>query len=632
MKFFFASILWLLLAGFFTGINAQTNTRLGIDALPAGVGTHNTALGYFSLNRNTTGRNNTATGSLSLRFNTTGTSNTATGVYALYFNTTGIWNTANGVQALYANTTGNYNTGSGVYALFSNSSGNFNTATGLSALYANTTGAENTATGVQTLFSNTSGVWNTATGVNVLYANTTGHSNTGHGRQALFSNTTGVFNTATGVNALFANTTGAENTATGVFALFSNTSGVWNTANGFNALYSNTTGNANTGHGRQALFSNTTGILNTANGLQALYSNTIGNFNTGNGFNALYSNTEGYGNTATGVSALASNTTGFGNTAIGFAAGNYSEPNSNFSNATFLGAQTGVNAAGLTNITAVGFTAINTASNQLMLGNTSVTSVRAAGSFVVYSDGRFKNSIKEDVPGLNFINKLRPVTYHYGIQGLNKHIQPATTKAGMPANDQSQQQETQEQKQIEEAIKSKEKKVYTGFIAQEVEQAAKKLNYDFSGVHVPENEKDVYGLSYSEFVVPLVKAVQELSKQNEDLQKQIDELKSLILSKPNSNSTVTGANPEHMDANLEQNIPNPATNSTRINYTLPQKYTSAQIIFTDMTGKTLKQIKISGTGKGTLDVDLAFMAAGIYHYSFIIDGRLIATKKMLLDN
>jgi hypothetical protein len=284
-----------------------------------------------------------------------------------------------------------------------------------------------------------------------------------------------------------------------------------------------------------------------------------------------------------------------------------------------------------------------------MLGNTSVNSVRAAGNIVIVSDGRFKNSIKEDVPGLNFINKLRPVSYHYGVQDLNKHLQPATTKAGMPANGQSQMQETPEQKQIAEAaIKSKEKKVYTGFIAQEVEQAAKDLKYDFSGVHVPENEKGVYGLSYSEFVVPLVKAVQELSKQNEelqkqsedfqkqneDLQKQIDELKALILSQPNNhstNSTVIGANPEHMAANLEQNIPNPSTNSTRIDYTLPQKYTTAQIIFTDMTGKTLKQVNISGTGKGTLNVDLAFMAAGIYNYSLVIDGRLIGTKKMLLD-
>ena len=57
----------------------------------------------------------------------------------------------------------------------------------------------------------------------------------------------------------------------------------------------------------------------------------------------------------------------------------------------------------------------------------------------------------------------------------------------------------------------------TGFIAQEVERAAQKLGYEFSGVDAPKNENDHYGLRYAEFTVPLVKAVQELSQQNEAL-------------------------------------------------------------------------------------------------------------------
>jgi len=66
----------------------------------------------------------------------------------------------------------------------------------------------------------------------------------------------------------------------------------------------------------------------------------------------------------------------------------------------------------------------------------------------------------------------------------------------------------------------------TGFIAQEVEKVAKELGFDFSGVDIPENEDDYYGLRYAQFVVPLVKAVQEqqqmitqLQKENAELQK-----------------------------------------------------------------------------------------------------------------
>jgi hypothetical protein len=68
--------------------------------------------------------------------------------------------------------------------------------------------------------------------------------------------------------------------------------------------------------------------------------------------------------------------------------------------------------------------------------------------------------------------------------------------------------------------------VTTGFLAQEVEAAAKSIGFDFSGVDSPKNENDMYGLRYAEFVVPLVKAVQELNSQNEAQQITIENLKA----------------------------------------------------------------------------------------------------------
>jgi hypothetical protein len=65
---------------------------------------------------------------------------------------------------------------------------------------------------------------------------------------------------------------------------------------------------------------------------------------------------------------------------------------------------------------------------------------------------------------------------------------------------------------------------YSGFIAQEVEAAARSVGYEFSGVDAPKNEKDLYGLRYAEFVVPLTKAVQELVQEVEELKIQIAQL------------------------------------------------------------------------------------------------------------
>jgi hypothetical protein len=109
------------------------------------------------------------------------------------------------------------------------------------------------------------------------------------------------------------------------------------------------------------------------------------------------------------------------------------------------------------------------------------------------SDARFKTRVKEDVPGLAFISKLRPVTYYWDEQKL-RHFNGA-----------------------EPEVAAAKAKRYTGFIAQEVEAAATQTDFDFSGIVTPDNEKTAYQLSYSEFVVPLVKAVQEQQKQIEEL-------------------------------------------------------------------------------------------------------------------
>ena len=60
------------------------------------------------------------------------------------------------------------------------------------------------------------------------------------------------------------------------------------------------------------------------------------------------------------------------------------------------------------------------ASNKVLIGNSNVTSIGGYASWSNFSDGRFKRNIKENVPGLSFINKLRPVTYTLDIDAINE--------------------------------------------------------------------------------------------------------------------------------------------------------------------------------------------------------------------
>ena len=124
-----------------------------------------------------------------------------------------------------------------------------------------------------------------------------------------------------------------------------------------------------------------------------------------------------------------------------------------------------------------------------------------------------KRNIKQNVPGLAFINKLQPITYNLDLDAIDQITQP------QPAKDKAGNAIKPNQQELD-ARTAKEQIVYTGFAAQDVEKAAKSLNYDFSGVDAAKNDKSLYGLRYAEFVVPLVKAVQELSSQNDSLKKE----------------------------------------------------------------------------------------------------------------
>ena len=182
----------------------------------------------------------------------------------------------------------------------------------------------------------------------------------------------------------------------------------------------------------------------------------------------------------------------------------------------FLNNDTYVNT--YTNSTAIGNGARMTASHQVRIGNSSVTSIGGYEPWTDVSDGRFKNDVQENVPGLAFIIKLRPVTYHLDVNALatqlNKDILDAR---GVRIN---QADET-----TIAARNAKSSVTKTGFIAQEVEVISKEIGFDFSGVDIPEDGTGLYGLRYSQFVVPLVKAVQEQQVLIQELKSEIEELK-----------------------------------------------------------------------------------------------------------
>jgi hypothetical protein len=639
-------------------------------------GSYNLAIGYASLFNNSTGSYNQAIGYAALISNTTGSYNNATGYAALYSNTSGIGNFADGAYALNINTTGSYNSAIGSLSLYNNTTGSYNNATGYGALQGNTTGFQNTANGYLALSTNKTGINNTALGYLADAASGALSNATAIGSGAIVnaSNTIQLGNSAvtqvlagTGTNATLVagrlqitggalgagkvltsdgsgvatwqNTTpsgwslnGNPNTVDGTnfigttdnkpFNIRVNNSAsgridptLKNTFFGYQSGGFNTTGYYNSSNGYQALYSNIIGYYNTAEGGSALASNLSGNFNTANGNGALFYNTNGDHNAANGYAALATNVTGNYNTALG----DYAD----------------VNGDGITNSTAIGSQTLITSSNQVRVGNSNVTSIGGYANWTNISDGRVKKNIKKNVPGLAFINKLNPVTYNLDLDAVDRITLGSTLKS-------TNNSVIQPSKVSTSARIAKEAIVYTGFVAQDVEKAAKSLNYDFSGVDPAKNSNDLYGLRYSDFVAPLVKAVQELSaendslkSQNEQQQQQINDLQgqmNLINVKLESlaKGTISSGSTILSSAKLEQNIPNPFNQTTLINYYVPETASHAFIKVAGINGNDIKTIQLNSTGSGQITLQTETLASGNYTYSLYVDGNLIDTKVMVL--
>lgn len=182
-------------------------------------------------------------------------------------------------------------------------------------------------------------------------------------------------NTGVGWFNLTALTTGKDNSAFGRGTMRGTTTGEFNTACGVDALMSNTTGHNNVAVGVDALQLNVDGSRNTAVGVNALVVCTTGEDNTAIGMSSLFMATNATGITAVGYAALGSYLTGFQTTAVGYTAG-YSLTSGNFN--TFLGNEAGNHASQLANAansTALGNGSYTTASNQVVIGNASVTDV-----------------------------------------------------------------------------------------------------------------------------------------------------------------------------------------------------------------------------------------------------------------
>ncbi len=137
--------------------------------------------------------------------------------------------------------------------------------------------------------------------------------------------------------------------------------------------------------------------------------------------------------------------------------------------------------AGYTNSTAIGYQAAATSSNSVVLGNGSITHLYAAVTGITaISDRRRKKDIRDVDLGLDFIGRLRPVSYRF---------------------------------------RNGDETLRYGFVAQDIARALPRPLFDRAegdgrGLALVERDSDpdrTFRMNYGELLAPIVRAIQELA-------------------------------------------------------------------------------------------------------------------------
>ena len=226
---------------------------------------------------------------------------------------------------------------------------------------------------------------------------------------------------------------------------------------------------------------------------------------------------------------------------------------------------------------------VPTITNMFTLGVSSLrwNAAWLSGGVITGSDARIKKNIRDLNYGLNEIMQLRSVKYNL--------------KEGIDQNDKF------------------------GVIAQEIQKVIPEVVVDYD---IVTNEKTrqatkvpsaILGVRYTDLIPVLIKAIQELKQE-------IDQLKQTQVNPGSNNNAIVLSN-----AMLEQNAPNPVRNTTVIHYNVSG---NAQLVVTDQNGKTIKQLQVNGSS--SITVDCTALSAGTYTYILLSEGKIIDSKKMMV--
>lgn len=225
------------------------------------------------------------------------------------------------------------------------------------------------------------------------------------------------------------------------------------------------------------------------------------------------------------------------------------------------------------------------------------------------SDRKLKDEIKPLTNALDKVMLLKPSTYFYKMDERFKDL-------NLP------------------------REIQMGLIAQDLEEVFPELVREMPKMsRVNEKGEKVFDtpefktVQYGSLIPLLIAGMQEQQSVIETLTDKISKQDQLIseLSQKVANTTgIDNFNPIETGFQMSQNEPNPFTHETVVKYTLPQTVSNAFMAVYDLTGKQITTFPIDQKGSSSVTLTSEKLAAGIYIYSIVADGKVVDSKRMIV--
>ncbi|MCR4591763.1 MAG: T9SS type A sorting domain-containing protein [Bacteroidaceae bacterium] len=132
-------------------------------------------------------------------------------------------------------------------------------------------------------------------------------------------------------------------------------------------------------------------------------------------------------------------------------------------------------------------------------------------------------------------------------------------------------------------------------------------------------------INYVEMIPLLVQSIKELSQE-------LAELKGKTTRKAKSETTGIEETPNDIDmVRMDQNKPNPFSESTVIGLNIPEKTQKASIFIYDLSGKQIQNFPVAERGETNITVYAGDLSAGMYIYTLVVDGKVVVTRRMIVE-